>query len=187
MYGVDGPGTARLCGPDYPDADCDMIKCPYGKPGDRLWVRETWCLKEEDGRAVYNSEGNLDSTCCWYLADGVHVVACDGDGFQRYRKDGTEASPWSPSIHMPRWASRITLEIKGVRVEQLHDMKPEDPVAEGCPRSLEFTPCDYDQVIKDAAEDFPKLWNSINEKRGFGWNKNPWVWVIEFERIEATT
>lgn len=153
-------------------------------PGDTLWVRETWCHKNDDGRPAYNSEGNLDSSCVYYCADGVEVLKADGDGFVEFRKDGIAASPWKPSIHMPRWASRITLEVKAVRVERLQDIgmdgrKAKEVSAEGLP------PESYKHLLQwfhadDApAIAFGQVWDSIN---GAGaWDQNPWVWVIEFE------
>lgn len=162
---------------------CERRPCPYGAVGDRLWVRETFCQKlNRDGYFAYNAKGNLDPTCCWYRADGMQIVASDGDGGLRYRKDGSEASPWTPSIHMPRWASRLTLEITGVRCERLCEITEEDAKAEGVePYSRGYT----DQATCQWA--FQELWNSINAKRGFGWDANPWVWVVEFKRVERET
>lgn len=142
--------------------------CPYGAPGDTLWVRETWCLREP---IAYPS--------VHYRADGEHVVLDDGDGFTAVNKDGSEKSPWRPSIHMPRWASRITLRITDVRVERVQDILEDDARAEGC-----------DPVIhEDGAIDcgtrkttFARLWSTIN---GDGaWEANPWVWVLSFERVK---
>lgn len=148
--------------------------CPYGQPGGRLWVRETWCRKCDDGVFAYNKEGNLDPSCCYYAADGVHVVKGDGDGGTEFRKDGTEASPWSPSIHMPRWASRITLKITGIRVERLQEITRDGAIAEGCPKEV--------ADAQDACQWYRDLWDSINAKRGHGWDENPWVWIIEFQK-----
>lgn len=150
------------------------VKCPYGQPGDRLWVRETWCQRSEDGYVVYNAEGNLDPSCCWYAADGVHVRKCDGDGFAEYRKDGSEASPWRPSIHMPRWASRITLEITAISLDRLQDISEADARAEGaqCPG--------FPAAMTDAGA-FAKRWEMIHGKGA--WAVNPWVWVVEFRKV----
>jgi len=145
--------------------------CPYGFPGDRLWVRESWCQKYEDGRAV---EGKA-----WYAADGNEVIKDDGDGFAETRKDGTFASPWRPSIFMPRWASRITLEIVNVRVERVQDISAGNAKAEG----PTLTPDRYDPgFMISHREAFRNLWDSLNAKRGYGWDKDPYVWVIEFKR-----
>lgn len=137
------------------------ILCPYGQPGDRLWVREThmnwWKLDPA------NPEGpRLFS----------HVAA--------YAADGYELEPgerWIPSIHMLRAASRILLEITAVRVERLQDISEADALAEGVPHSLNLPGGRF------ARENFEHLWWTIN---GDGsWESNPWVWVVEFERAQA--
>lgn len=149
--------------------------CPYGRPGDRLWVRETWCHKFDNGCEVYNAAGNLDSTCVHFAADGYEVVADDGDGFQKYRKDGKEASPWKSPYHMPRWASRITLEITKIRVERLINISHEDAIAEGV--NERFSPPDHTMSLGFVGA-YIDLWDSIN---GVGaWDKNPWVFVLDF-------
>lgn len=152
-------------------ADSSTAKCPYGVPGDRLWVRETW-----------QHTVATDSDCCVaYKADmsAQHSIADQcGDG--DFVKVGGDCVPlhigrWRPSIHMPRWASRITLEITGVRVQRLQYISEADAVSEGCqcagvPASL---------TNRGA---FAKLWESIN---GEGtWAANPWVWAIEFRRTD---
>ncbi len=135
----------------YPTDPGALQACRYGAPGDTLWVRETWA-----GHA-----SGID-----YAAD--FAVICL-----------PQAGPWRPSIHMPRWASRITLEVKGVRIERLHDITEDDARAEGC-----------DPVVHpDGAVDcgtrkttFASLWEKINGP--FTWNDNPWVWVVSFERVK---
>jgi hypothetical protein len=155
--------------------------CKYGKPGDTLWVRETWCQGADDGRQVPLRMATL------YRADGEHVTLSDGDGFTQTNRDGSEKSPWRPSIHMPRWASRITLRITDIRVERLQDISEEDAEAEGLTKEIApnghvtwhvpdllgaQTPC----------RGFRLLWEGIN---GFGaWDENPWVWAISFERVK---
>lgn len=126
------------------------IKCPYGKPGDLLWVRETWAMFGMD--FIYKSE-------------------CDGNekGFK-----------WKPSIHMPRSACRLFLKIKDIRVERVQDISEKDSGEEGISQGQAWGEgLSYKEI-------FRKLWNSINEKRGFGWDVNPWVWVVEFERTEES-
>lgn len=145
--------------------------CPYGQPGDRLWVRETFCHKYDDNEMpVYNADGNLDPSCCYYSADAVDVLFPDGGG-------------WTPSIHMPRWASRITLEVIAVRIEQLQDISEADAFAEGA--GYDYGP----QSSGELMALFRHLWDSINghpRKDGIdiSWSANPWVWVVEFRRIE---
>jgi len=142
----------------HPTARCpvsheaDDVRCPYGQPGDRLWVREAWtthaCFDEIRPR-------DLTTRSLHYQADGQI-------------KTGKNR----PSIHMPRWASRITLEITGVRVERLQDISETDALAEGI---------DQDTCVPVAM--YRDLWEQIN---GFSsWDKNPWVWVVEFKRVES--
>jgi len=142
--------------------------CPYGQWGDRLWVRETFCYAALDGFDARTDGGEF-----WYKA--TDTDQCEG--------------PWSPSIHMPKRASRITLEIVDLRVERLQHITVEDVRAEGIKHTqpdgywlapLAGTP---DFPWNDARMAYASLWNSINEKRGYGWDKNPWVWVITFKRI----
>jgi len=170
------------------------IECPYGKIGDRLWVRETW---------MPGTYGEV--SCITYKADNKSIAientmeAADRwVSVRRKEEQWPELKPatWRPSIHMPRWASRIDLEITNVRVERLNDINEQDAIAEGIvidifnqgeppkhghfncagkyvPAFGEFDPARYK---------FFRLWESIN---GAGsWQQNPWVWVIEFKRIK---
>lgn len=146
------------------------VECPYGEPGDRLWVRET-CRAEElpDG---------LDGVR--YAADKGFVPIVDTQeatdrwiDLNAYR--GQKGSV-VPAIHMPRWASRITLEVTGVRVERLNDITDADAEAEGWPG---FT----DDNGMDSMAWYSDLWDSLNAARGYEWDVNPWVWVMEFRRI----
>ena len=145
-------------------------RCTYGQPGDRLWVRETW-------------------------AYGVHALAAerDEDGPFVYAADGTDqgrlCDRWRPSIHMPREASRILLEITSVRVEPLQDISEADAVAEGIARDgdgYERFHVDPDAPVGQSFTRNPVLayrglWDYING--GGAWDKNPLVWVIEFRRV----
>jgi hypothetical protein len=140
-----------------------QVRCPYGAPGDRLWVRETW-LRNAHDEVIY-------------LAD--------------WREQGYEweGMGWKPSIHMPRWASRLTLEITGVRVERVQDISEVDAQAEGVDREFRTVVMhprgvkDYHMPLSYRAG-FANLWNQINADRGFEWEANPWVWVVEFRRLE---
>lgn len=130
--------------------------CSYGRPGDRLWVRETFNRTNPGGaEGVY-----------YYRADGRFPSAIGGGRFC-----GDEA--WKPSIHMPRIASRILLEITAVRVERLQDITNEQAMAEGIGEPLDERYA--------ASVDFRELWESINGAES--WNANPWVWVVEFKRV----
>lgn len=152
-------------------------KCPYGNPGDRLWVRETWS----------HDAPTLDEC--------KRTFECDG-GYGPYYK-ATEVAPdslkWKPSIHMPRWASRITLEVTSVRVERLTNINTSDAMAEGIPslageaRAMGLLDDSVEGHIwdnKTTVENFRDLWESINGEGS--WIANPWVWVVEFKRLAPT-
>jgi hypothetical protein len=149
-----------------------LIKmCPHGKSGDRLWLRETF---KHYGNSKTGHNPVVANVI--YKADGLRLDCGQWHTFNDAPQQtwwNTGKSPWTPSIHMPRWASRITLEITDVRVERVQDITDEDALAEGV---------DPDGYIPRVQ--FHKLWNSINEKRGYGWDVNSWVWVIEFKVIK---
>ena len=133
-----------------------IIKVPY-QPGDTLYVRETWC-----GLPVNEAGHMRGHTIYYYKADG------------ELRPKGWRGT-WHPSIHMPKEAARIWLKVTDVRVERLQDMTDDDAEAEGC---FDYT---------STALGFFDVWDSTIKKSDldrYGWNANPWVWVIEFERCE---
>ena len=134
-----------------------VARCPYGAPGDLLWVRETW--------AQYPIELNPEPCDAWYKATS---------------NGPPPPFKWRPSIHMPRWASRITLRITDVRVERLQGVSHQDCVAEGCAGGHDSIPrYPYSATPR---EHFHHIWNTIN---GAGaWEANPWVWVVAFERVK---
>lgn len=143
------------------------IKCPYGKPGDILWVRETWC---EDKNNEYVYRANYGTT--------------EDDSFP------PSMFKWRPSIFMPREACRIKLKITNIKVERLQDISEEDAKAEGVSDPYDYqNPEYYEQPHMRGLEinksAFAGLWDSLNVKRGYGWDTNPWVWVIEFEKLAA--
>jgi len=133
--------------------------CPYGRRGDRLWVRETFQAQWDD-RPIYRR--------VIYRADAAKAIGAYG------------CVKWTPSIFMPRWASRITLAITKVRAERLQDMTRDDATSEGVDLSEELFP--NVNAPDKALRRFPKLWDSINRKT-HPWSSNPWVWVIEFKRL----
>ncbi|EPC8212034.1 morphogenetic protein [Yersinia enterocolitica] len=136
--------------------------CPLGKSGDQLWVRETW--------ARYN----IDQTS--------HDMAYRATTPADWPKEGL----WRPSIHMPRWASRINLLITGVRVERLRDISQEDAQAEGMELTgwrPTYSDPDSGGECETPYDNFAELWISIYGEES--WQANPWVWVIDFERMEA--
>ena len=146
----------------------DELRCPYGKPSDRLWVRETWyCDHYRVQRGPYLKPDDMDlDTAQRY---GLLVYRAS-NGEWMYE---AEQPVWRPSIHMPRWASRITLEITSVRVERLQDISEKDAKAEGA----EPAECCHAHY-----HGFGKLWESINGPDS--WDANPWVWVVEFKRVQ---
>lgn len=149
------------------------VNCPYGKPGDRLWVRETWyCDHFEVMRGPYLKPDDLDIGEA--IDDGTLVYAADG--LTPYEAD---QPVWKPSIHMPRWVSRILLEITHVHVERLQDISNEQAIAEGV-KSAEQD-IDPDGNDYSPYELFGGLWTMINGMDS--WNANPWVWVVEFKRV----
>lgn len=165
------------------------IRCPYGKPGDRLWVREKY--RKYHVTKPDSDEIDLDHEVFEFAADkGIFPIPMqDGDGFQMYNKDGSEKMiPWRPAIHLKRVDARIFLEITNVRVERLQEISKDDAIAEGI--NPEVTGDDfYENYAKigyrwiDAVPSYRSLWESINGPGS--WEVNPWVWVIEFKRIEA--
>lgn len=128
----------------------ELVKCPYGKPGDVLWVRESFHKYESETKGIiYSYKANHN------LISGARI--------------------WKPSIHMPKQAARLFLRIKDIRVERLNDINRGDCMAEGCP---------FPNIAQetDPKTWFIELWESINGKDSV--ELNPWVWVIEFEKIE---
>ena len=148
--------TAGLSGP-YP--------CPYGKAGDILWVRENWAARLDEDHLSPKQLYENGKRSVGYWADGPEIccrTGCNG-----------AAGKVRPSIHMPRWASRITLEITDVRVERVQDIADNDCESEG-----------LKPLQGGIKSEFRILWDSINgKKEGCSWADNPYVWVVEFKRI----
>lgn len=162
-----GPHIQALTSP-IPSSKTGRVRCPYGKAGDQLWVRESFCRIdgqtrpwiETDYRATYKHGDRLGDTL----------------GIKKR---------WTPSIHMPRHASRITLQIVSVRVERLQDISEVDAISEGIEKTLSGFWSLYGQASVDGTysprASYRALWESIN---GHGsWDANPWVWVVEFKRV----
>lgn len=156
------------------------IACQYGSPGDRLWVRETFMP------IPMEVAPDRPRTTNWNIVYGAGGQA-EMTALAEYNPMLYNYERWSPSIHMPRWASRISLEITGIRIEKLQDISEADALSEGADhngecdharRSCEETGCFGRNSYRGG---YAKLWESIN---GHGaWDANPWVWVVEFCRI----
>ncbi len=158
---------------EYDDAahTGDYVKCPYGQTGDRLWVRETWKCEELE---PYGEDGVR------FRADGVfRGIENSREASQKWMDANREGGKWRPSIFMPRWASRITLEVVNVRVERVRDIKDDDAKAEGA--TLDNS--GRLEGVGNFVDGFAILWDKINKARGFGWDVNPWVWVVEFKVV----
>lgn len=153
-------------------------RCPYGQPGDRLWVRESHWRFTGCAHQGKPWEGFRESP------DGDPYKAVCYDDYANL--DGAHhacACVRVPSIHMPRWASRLTLEITGIRVERLQEISIDDVLAEGIERDDDEA--NAGQYWREqTGHRFTQLWDSINAARGYGWDANPWVWQIEFRNVE---
>lgn len=150
--------------------------CPYGRPGDRLWVRETWrhtADSLEDARAI--TDDVASGTAVDYRATYIEDCMRELNFSRKDAETSDRFESWRPSIYMPRWASRILLEITEVRVQRLQDISEDDAQAEGI-TNAECLECDG---WRNA---YSRLWESIN---GAGsWAANPWVWALTFRRVQ---
>lgn len=142
--------------------------CPYGKPGDRLWVRESFFCDDyrypdaPHKELLRATEYRASHDC----ADWEAGCPCSDNA-------------WQSPLFMPRWASRLTLEITEVRVERLQAITEEDAMADG---GWLYADC---PVHKNPVRSFAELWDKLNAKRGFAWESNPFCWAITFRRLEA--
>ncbi|SVS89295.1 morphogenetic protein [Klebsiella pneumoniae] len=181
---------------------CDFWHpCPFGAVGDRIWVRETWGVASHafsDDGLIIDWVPDRPATAIHEMPfgngyySGYAIYAADGD-FTWGDDDGYEdgRSCWKPSIHMPRAASRILLEITDVRVERLNAISEEDAEAEGIDMEALYDSQDCYDCIADhnmtgrptVTGAFKYLWESIYGEEGL--KSNPWVWVIEFKRVEG--
>ena len=158
---IEEKGVRVWCA-DYPEEGSELIHCPYGQPGDQLWVRETW-LKTNP-----------------FSDGGLHTY-----GYRATDEIEFPDAIWKPSIHMPRAASRITLEITGVRVERLQVISDDDAIAEGIERDGDwwrgYHPSGCGVALP--THSYQSLWESINGPGS--WAVNPWVWVVEFKAVQS--
>lgn len=166
---------------EFPDVFDPWVECPYGKKGDRLWVRETFF-------EVYNDRLQPTGEYCYAATHQGYVNVLDEDGGIKINKDGSDASPWKSSIHMPRKASRILLEITEIRIERLQEITWRDAQLEGieCVWYDEETDAclwkDYTGKTHgfiSQRDSYFSLWEKINGPASVA--LNPWVWVIKFK------
>ena len=155
-----------------------LAKCPYGQPGDRLWVKETHWRYGQWGKNGKTKSGKQK----WKF----HAFNNEARFTEQPKTSYRTICGWykRPSIFMPHWASRITLEIAKVRVERLQDISGCDVLAEGVDNG-KSNPTMGERWENMQRMAFEALWDSLNAKRGFGWDVNPWVWVIEFKRLKT--
>jgi hypothetical protein len=153
-----------------------FIKCPYGKPGDRLWVREAWhtykCLDHQPPRMTGTK------SAFWYSADNGTKNMFGAKAEIKGKK--------RPSIHMPRWASRINLEIIDIRVERVQDISHEDAISEGVSflnnRCTIIKPCRDRHQLTAMQHAFYYIWELLHGPDA--WERNDWVWVVEFKSVD---
>jgi len=161
-----GVRTSPFVKSGFEDGHGKVLSCPFGQPGDRIWVREAFRVMScatDVARLMYKASERNSFT---ESTSTVPVASCTKQPSQK----------WTPSIHMPRWASRITLEITDVRVERLNSISDTDANAEGVSAD-QLSPARYV---------FGSLWQSIyGADNPQSWQANPWVWVIEFRRVDG--
>ena len=148
--------------------------CPYGEPGDRIYVRESFVQGYEEDPLTgnlkqWNDEGNSIPMKTWFRATDTGLTWSDDDGWETN-------VPWKPAIHMPKALARIWLEVTGVRVERLQPISEADAKAEGVDASK------YQGLDRAYARAFSELWEST----GGDWDANPWVWVVDFKVLSTT-
>lgn len=167
----------------------DLKECPFGEPGDRLWVRETWARVE--GETYYRAD--FEKTCPRTTNKAVNVCCCGICG------EPGDHSAWRPSLHMKRDLCRLMLEVVTVSLEHLQDISEEDAIAEGVqiPVDVEGCPPGKGKPMFDVLSpykgpmradhafrwEFAKLWDTLDLKPSEKWSGNPWVWVVGFRRV----
>ncbi len=147
---------------DVDDHETCPVRCPFAI-GQRLWVRETWCPRNDVDPITAPSKA-------------VHYLLLKADYDVDKSMEWHSYGPWRSPIHMPRWASRLTLEITDVRVQRLHDISEEDAAAEGV---IELRP-----TTCSARDDYRATWDAINGKK-HPWESNPWIWALTFRMIKS--
>lgn len=165
-------GDWCLLADDPGDRSSYALPCPYGQPGDLLYVRETFCPVDDTS----NGGRKWIDYRATPAYDESHPAGWDN------APDDPQALKWRPSIHMPKWAARLWLRVTDVRVERVQEITERDALSEGFPDNGSVI-CEFTEVARPW---FRQLWDSLNAKRGFGWDVNPWVWIVSFE-VASTT
>ncbi len=180
-------GLARFTRKD--DTEDITLRCPYGGVGDRIYCKETFAEWQGTLEGIRNSDLSAIE------AREYIVYKAGAKDWQGLLKDRRNGHPWKiqPSIYMPKWASRITLEITAIRAERIQAITEEDAIAEGIDRHEDSghnifwfeVASEYHGNTQDvtATKSYARLWDSLNAKRGLSWDKNPWCWVISFKEI----
>lgn len=197
--------TRRVCKPAHDEALCEIVgpfddetgtclfgdaegdvkfACPYGAPGDRLWVREAWRTAKSLDAQSPAAIGDMCIDAGYRKPWAPLVYEADGHRNSEWRgfemSGDAEPGKTRVSIHMPRWASRILLYVLSVRVEQLQDISDQDALAEGVSPDMGLRWQSGDDTPRGM---YGELWESINGPGS--WDTNPWVWVVEFKRIQT--
>ena len=159
-----GKATWDNRGDGWLSTETHKVATPYGNAGDELWVRETWQAQTPSGKWWHEIPKGERPLHNWAVID----------------KATSDIKPpkWIPSVHIPRKFSRIQLCVKNVRVERVQDISGDDVHKEGVTSHVHPTASYFERAQREV---FEALWDSINEKRGYSWQSNPWVWVVDFE------
>lgn len=176
---VAGHPSVGSWGVEFTNCDCGAVRNPYGCPGTRLWVRETWAKHRcAEDRIYPRGDGHTWGSPIYKATHGGMEPACEG------------FASWRSPIHMPKWAARLWLEVVNVRVERVQDMGGVDLVAEGGEIICEGSEAPGYRIgdgpmCDTPSEAFADRWDAINASKGYPFESNPWVWVIEFKRLET--
>lgn len=164
----------RIAGSDYPDNVEDEFDCPLGEVGGEFYLRESICIDDA------GNSGFGQSPYAW------HVNYPDGTSHWKFSKSALRTIGKKPASKMPKWAARVVFEIVAIRIERLNDMKPEDAVKSGMRKLTRKVASDDHGIAESKAlERYQAQWDKRTTDAKHFWQANPWVWVIDIQRIEA--